>query len=126
MTKYLRTGVKVEVLANISDNVFLVCLWVQFSVLGSSPGLGSCTNGAGACLSPSPVILESRMSSWALLSDELRGFAMWKSPAPKSSSPGTQEPLLSLSQSCEMWLVDILVSSRMNSFLLGFLGLRGY
>lgn len=43
------------------------------------------------------------------------GFAMWQSPAPKSSSLGTQESLLTLSQSCGIWLVDILVLSRMNS-----------
>lgn len=67
MRKYLRTGVKVTVMANISDNVFLVCLWVHFSVLGSSPGLGLCTNQAGASLGPFPAILASRMSSWALL-----------------------------------------------------------
>lgn len=67
MRKNLRTGVKVKVMANIPDNVSLVCLWVHFSVLGSSPGLGSCTNRPGASLSPSPVILESRMSLWALL-----------------------------------------------------------
>lgn len=72
MRKYLRTGVKVTVMANISDNVFLVCLWVHFSVLGSSPGLGLCTNQAGASLSPFPAILESRMSSWALLCGSLQ------------------------------------------------------
>lgn len=72
MRKYLRTGVKVTVMANISDNVFLVCLWVHFSVLGSSPGLGLCTNQAGANLSPFPAILESRMSSRALLCGSLQ------------------------------------------------------
>lgn len=44
------------------------------------------------------------------------GFTIWQSPAPKSSSLGTQEPLLTQIQSCEIWLVDILVLSRMNSF----------
>lgn len=79
MRKYLRTGVKVKVMANISDNFFLVCLREHFSVLGSSPGLGLCTNRAGASLSPFPVILEFRMSSWASLfgSPQLPNLPLW-------------------------------------------------
>lgn len=55
------------------------------------------------------------------------GFAMWQSPAPKSSSPGTQEPLLTLSQSCGIRLVDGYLGFKSNELiLLGFLGLQEY